>query len=296
MGRLLRGSFGNPSFLASYSNSIMDRTAVFVDAGYLFAQGSFAIAGRRLARSEIDFNAEGARQAIESYVREASGLPLLRIYWYDGTDRGPTSTHIALAELPNIKLRLGYVNSVGEQKEVDSLIITDMITLARNKAISDAILLSGDEDLRVGVQQAQEQGVRVHLLGIKPSRGSQSLFLLQESDTTHEWQEADLAGFMAVRSVHENEVVSNLSAESVTEPADTPQTIEQVAQSVAAEIPTGDLEALITAFESTHQIPKEIDGKLLARAKDKLAKMLNPAEKKQAREALISACRQLLLN
>src|SRR5580704_9640346 len=58
-----------------------------------------------------------------------------------------------------------------------------MIALARNRAISDAVLVSGDEDLRVGVQQAQEFGVRVHLVGIKPSRGSQSLFLLQEADT-----------------------------------------------------------------------------------------------------------------
>ena len=58
-----------------------------------------------------------------------------------------------------------------------------MIALARNRAISDAVLVSGDEDLRVGVQQAQEFGVRVHLVGIKPGRGSQSLFLLQEADT-----------------------------------------------------------------------------------------------------------------
>ena len=68
------------------------------------------------------------------------------------------------------------MNSVGEQKGVDSLIVTDMINLARNRAISDAVFVSGDEDLRVGVQQAQEFGVRVHLVGIKPSRGSQRCF------------------------------------------------------------------------------------------------------------------------
>jgi len=88
------------------------------------------------------------------------------------------------------------VNSVGEQKGVDSLIVTDMIALARNRAISDAVLVSGDEDLRVGVQQAQEFGVRVHLVGIKPSRGSQSLFLLQEADTTHEWAADDISKFL----------------------------------------------------------------------------------------------------
>ena len=72
------------------------------------------------------------------------------------------------------------------EKAWNSLIVTDMIALARNRAISDAVLVSGDEDLRVGVQQAQEFGVRVYLVGIKPSRGNQSLFLLQEADTTHE--------------------------------------------------------------------------------------------------------------
>ena len=51
------------------------------------------------------------------------------------------------------------MNSSGPAKGVDSLIVTDMITLARNGAMSDAVLLSGDEDLRVGVQQAQEFGV-----------------------------------------------------------------------------------------------------------------------------------------
>ena len=120
------------------------------------------------------------------HVRTLSGVDLLRVYWYDGTSTGPSSQHLTLAHLARVKVRLSFVNSVGEQKGVDSLIVTDMIALARNHAMSDAVLLSGDEDLRVGVQQAQEFGVRVHLLGIRPSRGSQSLFLLQEADSTHE--------------------------------------------------------------------------------------------------------------
>ena len=68
----------------------------------------------------------------------------------------------------------------GQQKGVDSLIIMDLIELARNHAISEAVLLSGDEDLRVGVQLAQSFGVRVHLLGVEPTRGNQSYLLLQE--------------------------------------------------------------------------------------------------------------------
>lgn len=49
------------------------------------------------------------------------------------------------------------------------------------------VLLSGGEDLRVGVQQAHEYGIRVHLLGIRPSRGSQSSFLREEADRVDVW-------------------------------------------------------------------------------------------------------------
>ncbi len=49
------------------------------------------------------------------------------------------------------KLRLGLVNTRGEQKGVESLIVTDLIELARNCAITDALILSGDEDIKIGV-------------------------------------------------------------------------------------------------------------------------------------------------
>lgn len=109
-----------------------------------------------------------------------------------------TSEQSAIAQALDAKLRLGVVNSRGEQKGVDSLIVTDMIDLARNKAISDALILSGDEDIRVGVQVAQTFGVRVHLLGIKPARGSQSPDLMQEADIHHEWTENEVASWMSV--------------------------------------------------------------------------------------------------
>jgi len=106
---------------------------------------------------------------------------------------------MVLAHTDHIKLRLGMLNSQGEQKGVDSLIVTDLIELARNRAITDAVLLSGDEDVRIGVQIAQCFGVRVHLLGIVPSRGSQSQQLLREADTTAEWDAGTVATFLALR-------------------------------------------------------------------------------------------------
>ncbi len=175
----------------------MDRVAVFVDAGYLFAQGSIELCGRKLMRGECTLDYAAARDTIKCFAEAVSSLPLLRIYWYDGTSQGPTPQHIALANQPDVKVRLGFVNSQGQQKGVDSLIVTDMITLARNRAMSTCVLLSGDEDIRVGVQQAQAYGIRVHLLGIKPSRGSQSAFLREEADCVDEWTSAELAPFLS---------------------------------------------------------------------------------------------------
>ena len=98
-----------------------------------------------------------------------------------------------------MKLRLGMIAFTGRQKGVDSLIVTDLIELARNHAISDAILLYGDEDVRIGVQIAQSFGMRVHLLGIEPGANNQSRLPRQESDTTTEWQQPEVELFLAVQ-------------------------------------------------------------------------------------------------
>ena len=114
----------------------MDRVAVFVDAGYLFAQGSVALCGEKLTRGEIVLDHGAVIAKLKTFAESQANLDLLRIYWYDGTAQGPTPQHITLAEQAGVKVRLGFVNSVGRQKGVDSLIVTDMITLARNRACS----------------------------------------------------------------------------------------------------------------------------------------------------------------
>jgi uncharacterized LabA/DUF88 family protein len=180
----------------------MDRCAVFVDAGYLFAQGSVAISGSKKPRSELHLDAHIVIDELMALARaKAADCQILRVYWYDGAIGGsrPTSDQALVANSDNVKLRLGFINNFGQQKGVDSLIVTDLIELARLKSITDALLLSGDEDVRVGVQIAQNYGVRVHLLGIEPIRSSQSQQLLQEADTTTEWERATIATFLSVR-------------------------------------------------------------------------------------------------
>ena len=131
----------------------------------------------------------------------SNGKELLRIYWYDGAPAtGQSAEQAKFAQVDNVKLRLGQLNSAGQQKGVDSLIVIDLTELARNKAITDAVVLAGDEDLRIAVQIAQNHGVRVHLLGIDgvSQRGSQSISLQDEADTVRVWSKSEVKNFMTV--------------------------------------------------------------------------------------------------
>jgi len=123
--------------------------------------------------------------ALVDYATTHSGEQLLRVYWYDGArDANPTSEHNIIGAIDHVKVRLGRLTQRG-QKGVDSRIVRDIMTLARNRAISTAYLLSGDDDLREGVADAQEGGVRVVLLGISPTttKGrNQSQGLIREAD------------------------------------------------------------------------------------------------------------------
>lgn len=82
---------------------LMDRTGVFVDAGYLFAAGSILLCGQKLRRGEIHLTNDVFLDFIRKKATALTDLPLLRIYWYDGTDGPPTSKHIALAYQPDVK-------------------------------------------------------------------------------------------------------------------------------------------------------------------------------------------------
>jgi len=158
----------------------MDRVAVFIDAGYLIAEAGKTLYGSG-HREELQVDTRAAIEALCKRAYELTSLPILRVYWYDASAGAMTPEQSALAYQNNVKVRLGIIVG-GRQKGVDSLIVSDMITLAQNRAASEMILISGDEDLRIGVQKAQEHGVRVTLLLIgSPSRNASPL-LVQEAD------------------------------------------------------------------------------------------------------------------
>jgi uncharacterized LabA/DUF88 family protein len=159
--------------------------AIFVDAGYVYAAAGLLVAGTEDRRS-FDLDAEGL---IEAFIDKARTIfadsRLLRVYWYDGARRRiHTPEQQSVAELPDVKVRLGNLNANNQQKGVDSLIRTDLESLARHRAISDAALVGGDEDLVSAVEAAQGYGARVHLWGIEAGEGrNQAEPLLWEVDS-----------------------------------------------------------------------------------------------------------------
>jgi NYN domain len=179
------------------------------------------------------------------------------------------------------------LNSQGQQKGVDSLIVTDLIDLARNRAISDAVLLSGDEDVRVGVHIAQSYGVRVHLLGISPSRGSQSQLLLQEADTTTEWGKDVVGTFLnaytEVRAAAA-ETPTASGQEKVVSENDLPQKIRtalaECAEAIAQELSGPQIESI----SANALLPKDIDGRLLTTAANRIGRQLEAVEKRRLRD------------
>ncbi|MHC0430147.1 NYN domain-containing protein [Streptomyces sp. O3] len=159
--------------------------AIFVDAGYLYAAAGRLAAGTEDRRA-FDLDAEGLIDALIDKARTIfADSRLLRVYWYDGARRRiHTAEQQSIAELPDVKVRLGNLNASNQQKGVDSLIRSDLESLARHRAISDAALIGGDEDLVSAVEAAQGYGARVHLWGIEATDGrNQAEPLLWEVDS-----------------------------------------------------------------------------------------------------------------
>ncbi len=145
----------------------MDRFGMFVDAGYLYSASGTLLFGTT-ERRKLILNFDSTLGALQRLGAENCRIEHLRTYWYDGAkDAVPTVQHVEIANLPGVKLRLGRLTA-GGQKGVDSRIVRDLITLSNERAIATAYLVGGDEDLREGVSEAQERGVRVILIGVEP--------------------------------------------------------------------------------------------------------------------------------
>ena len=271
----------------------MLQIAVFVDAGYLHAQGSALLAGSAQRRER---NRLSVPLLLADLIEEAKAIEpsarLLRIYWYDGIARGGLLSleQKTLAQSDNVKCRFGVINSKGQQKGVDSLIVTDLIQLAREQACSDAVILSGDEDLRVGVQVAQTFGIRVHVLGIHPARGSQSPDLLAEADTTREWGGEKVGAWLTITQPLPARDVDAPPALASTDEAG--ERLAALALALVADQDDHSVAGLRNHIEqNSGQLPPDFDRPSLAAARNVLERELSFKERSAFRDAVREALR-----
>ncbi|MDR3221313.1 MAG: NYN domain-containing protein [Candidatus Accumulibacter sp.] len=256
----------------------MDRYAIFVDAGYFFAAGAQAAFGNYTPRKQVAVKSSAAMLAdLSGKASAATGnLQLLRTYWYDAMP-GPRLSleQSALAMLNGVKLRLGALNSVGEQKGVDSMVVTDLIDLARNRAIADAVVVTGDEDLRIAVQVAQSFGVRVHILAAGDPSKNVSPALQMEADSVTALDAAWFARHFDLLSTTPGAAVAATPpAPAVPAPApvigaamsnDLDTAADAVIKEMLESIMPEHLARLIQHFSTQQTVPPEFDRPLVAK-------------------------------
>ncbi|WP_275465080.1 NYN domain-containing protein [Streptomyces noursei] len=181
----------------------MDRCVVLVDAGYLLGAAASLLAGEP-ARSRITVDHTALIQGLRQRAEADTERPLLRIYWFDGApDRVPQPEHRRLRVMPRVTVRLGALTrSDGRwaQKGVDAAMHAELTELARNRACSDIVLVTGDGDLLPGLMSAKEHGVAVHLWAVQAADGdyNQSEDLVAEADERRVLDRAWITG--AVRA------------------------------------------------------------------------------------------------
>ncbi|MFD7866050.1 NYN domain-containing protein [Streptomyces sp. NPDC059783] len=165
----------------------MDRCIVLVDAGYLLGAAATLLRGDA-ARSRLSINHAELIQLIRDRAESETGKPLLRIYWFDGApDRVPQPEHRRLRVLPRVTVHLGTLTRIAgkaQQKGVDAAMHAQLTELARNRAATDIVLITGDGDLLPGVIMAKDHGVAFHLWAVQAADGAynQSEDLVAESD------------------------------------------------------------------------------------------------------------------
>lgn len=286
----------------------MDRFVVLVDAGYLFSQ-SVKVLSAGKSRSRADLKLVDANGLIQMLVGKASTVldnkNLLRVYWYDGIKNGPSHDHHAIVNVDDVQLRAGTINGQGQQKGVDSKIVIDLIELATNHAISDALLITGDGDLAIGIELSQRRGIRVAVLGVEDIAAGvthgQSPEVTNVADRVISIGSADLSPFVsyvpkvlpAVSTVPAQSVKPSVSAAQTSATVQTP-----ITHPVAVKLSTaiGDtVRDFVTTYtpvlsasviSSTGTIGRDIDKALLHHVFVKIGRALTDDEKRSARAEL----------
>ena len=236
---------------------LMDRYAIFVDAEYLYAEGGMLCCNSP-ERQEILLYGLGANDFLVGLATDACDLQPLRTYWYDTSADGvPTSAQQLVATLPNMKLRLERSAPREQQTPLSAAIRRDLTTLARQRAICDAFLLSADEDLIESVREVQNLGLRVTLINIasRDERREPTVSLTNEADEVVKLTKDDLSRFIRRRRAPDD------AASDAYDPVDSvAAAATEFAESWLYRAGDDEFDALL---DQRPRIPESLDGDLL---------------------------------
>jgi hypothetical protein len=278
----------------------MERFALLVDAGYFFAAGAEVAFGSGVPRREIRLvdPERAVRDLHEQAAALCGDLQLLRVYWYDAMP-GPSLSleQSELALQSGLKLRLGVLNNVGQQKGVDSLVVTDLIDLARNRAVVDAVLLSGDEDLRVGVQIAQSFGLRIHLWGAGNTAHNVSRSLRMEADSftaiDNEWFVRRFERVADPRSESGAGQEPSVFLEAV-EGESLQTAADRVSRELLSDLDARGVQQLVAVFKIGQSVPLVYDRRLIAMTARLMGgTRFSPSEMRDIRGVFVTVVQQL---
>ena len=235
----------------------MDRYAIFVDAEYLYTEGGILCCNSP-DRQEILLYGLGANDFLIGLATDVSDLQPLRTYWYDTSGDGvPTPAQQLVATLPNMKLRLQTGTGRDPQSSMGAAIRRDLSTLARERAICDAFLLSADEDLLDCVSEVQDLGLRVILITIasRDERRDPPADLVTESDEVIKLTKDDLSRFIRRRRSPDD------AASDTYDPVDSvAAAATEFAESWLYRASDDEFDALL---DQRPRIPESLDGDLL---------------------------------
>lgn len=278
--------------------------AVFVDAGYLFALGSIAMAGQTSKRERIGIKSEVFLTEIKSLARQLTGAkPLLRVYWYETStsNRVLGNEHVHIGQTNEMKLRIVPLHQHNFRTAVTSAIARDLAELGRNGAISDALLLARNDALRTGVEFSQSYGVRVHMLEIFAETDSEFSALCSDADTNTAWRREDVEKFLIEQDLtsateyetifrsqaHSPPVDRHFSSEPVMEPQafdreipdETRDAIHSVVIEYIEQLYDEELEACMGYWRNGRGVPNSYDKSLLFECRNALERNLTEDER-----------------
>lgn len=205
--------------------------ALYVDAGYLLSSAATRITGTSL-RAGIHVDYSSLLDSLTDQAQTLSGLPVLRIYWYDSARDGvPDAQQGRIGELDRVKLRLGRFGMDGQQKGVDLRIGLDLVNHARRRTADVFFLVSGDDDLSEAVEEAQAHGVQIVVLAVpmkdeRPHGVSRHLIRAADSVVTVNGQAIDSCVLRVEKPVPPVEVPSAIHAPRISDGSSTGTTAD----------------------------------------------------------------------